>query len=53
MADVQPEKMSEYIDDFVPCLNKVLSDPATSRETKIPTLRALGNLALHCGNAFN
>jgi len=47
---MQPDKMSEFLDDFVPCLHQLLSRNDVVRDIKIPAIRALGDLALHCGS---
>jgi hypothetical protein len=46
------EKMAEYIDDFVPCLQDILKDQAMDRRIKLPTLTALGDLAMYTGDKF-
>ena len=47
------EKMNEYLDDFVPCLQNILKDEALDRKIKLPALHALGDLCMYCGAAFN
>lgn len=47
------EKMSEYLDDFVPCLHEILRDQQLDRRIKLPTLTALGDLCMYSGDQFN
>lgn len=44
--------MSEFLDDFVPCLHDILRDQSVHNDMKIPALGALGDLAVYCGESF-
>lgn len=46
------EKMSEYLDDFVPCLHDILKDQQMDRRIKLPALHALGDLCMFSGKLF-
>jgi hypothetical protein len=46
------EKMSEYLDDFVPCLHEILKDSQMDRRIKLPALHALGDLCMYSGDHF-
>lgn len=52
LSGSQQDKMSEFLDDFVPCLHDILRDQSVQREMKIPALHATGDLALYCGTRF-
>ena len=45
-------KMSEFLDDFVPCLHDILRDQTIQKEMKIPALHAMGDLAVYCAARF-
>jgi len=47
------EKMNEYLDDFVPCLQNILRSSELDRKIKLPALHALGELCMYSGEAFN
>lgn len=47
------EKMNEYLDDFVPCLQNILKDQDLERRIKLPALHALGDLSMYSGDMFN
>lgn len=47
------ERMTEYLDDFVPCLHNILRDQEIDRKIKLPALHALGDLCVYCGEQFN
>mmetsp|Transcript_8492 Transcript_8492/g.14279 ORF Transcript_8492/g.14279 Transcript_8492/m.14279 type:complete len:310 (+) Transcript_8492:1634-2563(+) len=47
------ENISEYLDDFVPCLHNILGDQQLERTIKLPALRALADLCMYCGEKFN
>lgn len=46
------DKMSDYLDDFVPCLHEILKDQQMDRRIKLPTLTALGDLCMYTGQHF-
>lgn len=52
LSGIHQEKMSEFLDDFVPCLLDILRDQAVAKEMKIPALHAMGDLAVYCGTHF-
>lgn len=47
------EKMSDYLDDFVPCLIEILREQSLDRRIKLPALHALGDLCMYSGDQFN
>lgn len=46
------DKMSDYLDDFVPCLHEILRDTELDRRIKLPALHALGDLCMYSGDLF-
>jgi hypothetical protein len=44
------EKMSDYLDDFVPCLHDILREQTLDRRIKLPALHALGDLCMYSGD---
>ena len=47
------KRMTEYLDDFGPCLHNILRDQEIDRKIKLPALHALGDLCVYCGEQFN
>jgi len=45
--------MSDYLDDFVPCLHEILRDNSMDRRIKLPALHALGDLCMYSGDQFS
>ena len=45
--------MNGYLDEFVPCLHDILRSNAIDRKIKLPTIHALGDLALNQAEQFN
>lgn len=52
LSAARQDKMSEFLDDFVPCLHDILKDQQVHNQMKIPALGALGDLAVYCGESF-
>lgn len=52
LSNIHFEKMADFLDDFVPCLHEILRDQSVHRDTKIPALGALADLAINCPNKF-
>lgn len=52
LAYGRPEKIIEYLDDFVPCLQELLRDNSLDRMIKVHALRSLGDLAMNCGQQY-
>jgi hypothetical protein len=46
------ERMSEFLDDFVPCLHDILGDQQMDRRIKLPAFHALGDLCMYSGDSF-
>lgn len=46
------EQMSDYLEDFVPCLQMILQDETLDRRIKLPALHALGDLCIYSGEPF-
>lgn len=46
------EGMSQYLNDFVPPIITVLRDDQMERMSKLQSIHALGDLALHVGSPF-
>jgi hypothetical protein len=53
LSSTMQTSMNQYLDDFVPCLHNILSDPSLERSNKLTSLRALGDLCMYCGEQFN
>ena len=52
LAGALGEKISEYLDDFVPCLLAILRNNEADRKLKLPAFDGLCSLCLNSGEAF-
>lgn len=53
LANALKERVSKYLMDFVPHLLHILKDQNQDRNSKLQAIVALGDLAMHAGEAFS
>ena len=52
MSNAFRQQIATYLLDFVPNLIMILKDSAYTREAKLQSIVALGDLAMNAGEAF-